>query len=532
MVLPVDTVKTQVNVEVSEGPLLSRPPAADVGAGTFYYATDTGQLFIDVYRDGIPPFWTQTNSGASGALAFFVDAVNGNDANDGLTPQTAVQTTGRLLQLLPDSYMVSLRVYFAPGTYPWPSPDTFAYNPLHVGPTGEPVAWIGGMSTLAGPVALDADTLDGLTLSIPVGAFTTGEFDQRWVEFVDGATPGLQVRIVTSVVSGGHLLLNMVGSFSGQTTGTNIKILEPNVVFVPTSHDPQPAMQVSGTGAEQSEFMTSQITVQGRWEVKGVEFTPDRTLFKVTNVGGTVNEHARVDPPAQFDFMPDAGVLDAFGSIAAAPPSIGGSLSVLNYSQFYGPMIAQNVEVFGATHSDIALDALYSDNAPVGSGILTSVAVNDYADTGLFAPSYATGVLVGNRYRREGAIDTAGTDFDAVFQTYDRCHWPGLSDISVHDNQIGAVHAGDHSTIDMRKVTGTTASDVFGLAADGSSQILCDSLTTVAGSNAAHAIRLTANARIPWAGGTFYSYANLAAASNKTLIDTGNNQGNVVIQAD
>lgn len=136
MVLPIDSLKTNVNVHVMEGPLADRPAPDKVPGGDFYFATDTQQLFLSVRQDGVPPYWFLIGGAAGGNIIQFLKPVTGNDALDGLTPATAIKTLDEVKRRLPALNGGECRVFvIEPGTNVMP--EDGIYVPIPINPQGE-----------------------------------------------------------------------------------------------------------------------------------------------------------------------------------------------------------------------------------------------------------------------------------------------------------------------------------------------------------------------------------------------------------
>lgn len=171
MVLPTDSLKNQINSQTESGPLAARPLPSKVPANDYYFATDTGELFILVRRDGVAPFWQSILTGAGGesGVIIYANPTTGNDSNDGLSAATAVRTFPAAVGRVP-VFRGLAEILLAAGTYDDIGGGTYVAGSPETGnaPNGFGLNVIGTLGLSAGPFTTTADS-DPFGTVIPLG---------------------------------------------------------------------------------------------------------------------------------------------------------------------------------------------------------------------------------------------------------------------------------------------------------------------------------------------------------------------------
>lgn len=173
--------------------------------------------------------------GDSAPSDLYISAANGNDANDGLTPGTAIATIARLWAVLanggtPISRIV--HVHIASGTYAYAAPPanlTFAKNGglvLHGDGAGQ-----GGDD---GTTTLYTSTITSATGDPPdmrvvdgAAAFVANEWVGKTLTMTSGAGSGYYRQIIENTATDIYYTLSPFGA----SPGDSYRIFEPAVVF-------------------------------------------------------------------------------------------------------------------------------------------------------------------------------------------------------------------------------------------------------------------------------------------------------------
>lgn len=168
---------------------------------------------------------------AQSTLLLYADAVNGNDASNGLTATSPVKTLAKLRSLIPGMWRSVVNVYLAAGTYEWNDPATTVPNwGMPTGPDAYPIAFVGGFDSLYGSktsAATDGTYVDGsFSTTIDVNR---GDF----IQMTSGSNAG-QRRTIISNTNLGRFNVN-APFFDVVGAGDTFIVQRPNVIITSPS---------------------------------------------------------------------------------------------------------------------------------------------------------------------------------------------------------------------------------------------------------------------------------------------------------
>lgn len=178
-------------------------------------------------RSDITPFDTgygpvdSDDALSTNAIDLYLSAANGNDANDGLTPATAVATLARLNEVIPPLAAGHVRLHGGSGTYTWVGlkRPTFLYTTARMWLVGDGAGQAGedGHTVVATGVAGVGTGTQNLTLQ---AATTTHAYRGRTLT-CRGAYRTIQSNTTTNVRVG--------VAITGMVAGDAYRVLEPSM---------------------------------------------------------------------------------------------------------------------------------------------------------------------------------------------------------------------------------------------------------------------------------------------------------------
>lgn len=481
MVLSVDTLKTNDNTSSESGPLVLRPDPAKVAANVFYLATDTGQLFISVRRDGVPPFWQDISHIVSGGFTLFVDATNGNDANNGLVAfspsnphgvgpiRTLDEAQRRWPAFRAGGPAPVLRLTRGAYTLTDPAGVWTVSQGINPNTAGEGEAWIGGfdaVGSLSG-VINTVDDPSGKTITV-AGPLTPGALRGALVRGVSGSTSGNWGSIVSNDATS-IVILNSIGHID---IGSTFDVVRPNVDLV----------GVGFRGTAGVRFGVSSVGFQGINFVGPVDLSAssarlDRCAVDTQGQILFLDERSRIDVGPLFNdefFEPVFGAgIYVHGQDGSGN---GGSVTVLHYSEFqFGSVVSDDTLWISDTDSVVGMASFDLKNSPMiatmGNIQLFFGDIHDCAS----GFSYNT---EGGPISVPAAISTAITSAGYIGSSSVQAFG-----VTIENNPCGdAVLIQRNSTAEITSVVGVGNAG-FGLHAADGGKILYDSTTNVSGNS-------------------------------------------------
>jgi hypothetical protein len=355
------------------------PPSQAFHIGDQFFETDTGDHYVigidpltgDVTwlhdSDQIPPV-------ANEDYIVYLDAVNGNDKNDGFDPKKPIKTIGRLFDLEVTHWRQRRINYFAPGVYPWPTyPEATDYRvgqAFNHAPGKPQVAgeedWIGGLSPIPGiptmTVASDVffDNHIPINQSIPDHALR-GAIIQLGGASNPSSIGGSQIRVIDNV-AGVILTVGFIVPPDPNappvpiTSGTQLTALRPNVTIKNASF--------KGNPTDMSPLVLSQINFENNFSAASLNMLLDRVSFDTKNSPIFFTRFCFVEVGGSV-VVPTPNSNDAVYVKSDAFEGVGGSINVIQHSVWSGGIVLYNTIFFTSQESTINAQPYFGTNSPV-----------------------------------------------------------------------------------------------------------------------------------------------------------------------
>lgn len=363
VVLPIDTVA-------------DLPPLPDVTLqrGTVAQCQNSNESFYLAVVNSVQ-VWRSAAGTAFENFILYLDETGGNDANDGLTPSTAIQTLDEAALRWPGFRVGKARPIFAPGAYSLSDPDAVWTISQAVSPNKahEGEAWIGGWTAVpdcAGLVnTIDAPGGDVITVTGPLPAGLRGSF----VRFDSGDNLGIWLSVRTNdatTITLDHSAPNDI------PVDAVVSVMRPNVQITLASGIRGATGDQIGDGNGISGVTFQGIEFVGAPAFHSCYANVDRCTIDTQGGTCSTQDYARFNVglgPDGFDPLTFDAQLYVHGTDGGG---VGGSFVVQRSSQFSGSMISDDTLRY-CDESSFDLFGFNSTNSPVlATGPASVVALN------------------------------------------------------------------------------------------------------------------------------------------------------------
>ncbi len=434
------------------GLLSKRLDASLARVGHSHFATNRGKSYRVLARSdqGAAPyarFWAEDLVAPEVDLATYLDAdpAVGDDDNSG-SEDAPIHTIAALREMQYPGWAGKNRVYFAPGSYPWPE-DLYWFNLGAPTGNGEMQVWFGGFDVVA-TLTLDAGSTE--TELVPTTAIEADEFEGCVLEVLDGAAAGRRVLVTVNETA----LIEVQAALFGIAPGDTVRLLRPNVEIVVDADSASEGIIFNGLYGISSELALVGIRfVLAPGKTLNFHFCHahlDRVEVEYPGAGGqmAVHEGSRVEirsPPVDdlFDDLNACGLYIHASNADLTEELPGASLYTVQNAKLTGKVVARNTYVLSTgPFCLLDLDTYYGHASPLffngGEGGIA----------GSFEVTAAVRAQPASAFYFFHGSPAEVRSTDACILAVNRCHLPGLFGIVFLDNAIDCIAIRDHSTAD------------------------------------------------------------------------------------